>query len=336
MDDSPPPGLAAEMSMQKISTPEVKSAQSMAPTPGVAAVDVWPHAVDVARRGPQIADGPAIDRPEFWDNAWQHLTEERKQLFTRGQPRGIDQFWQRCYFEDLWALGGQPTGQFQVLSMGAGRGTISMYLAARGADVTMLDLSAAGFAVADRNFRTEGLAVPRMVLADARCTGLESASYDCVYSIGLLEHLSDPRPVLSESWRLLRPGGFAFHVVIPLFRAARRLLGQALLCPWRVPRTLVEYARELWGEDRAEDQLRTPFGCREYRSMLAELGIAPASCQAYNAYHPLYSHPQFDRWITVPVYRWHRRVKQRWSGAPWMRTLPGLNSCVLVLMRKES
>src|ERR1700730_12524060 len=90
-----------------------------------------------------------------------------------------------------------------------------MYPTSTGCDVTMLDRSSAGFKVARANFTAEGLRLPEFVQADAQQTGLPSESYDCIVSIGLLEHFEDPRPVLAESLRLLRPGGLQFAVVIP-------------------------------------------------------------------------------------------------------------------------
>ena len=77
--------------------------------------------------------------------------------------------------------------------------------------------------------------MPQFVVADAVQTGLPSGEFDCIYSIGLLEHFDDPRPLLTETSRLLRPGGLAFHVVVPRTPESRRRLSYALLAPWKLP-----------------------------------------------------------------------------------------------------
>ena len=44
-------------------------------------------------------------------------------------------------------------------------------------------------------------------LMDAKDLGLPDAHFDAVYSNTILHHIPDPRPFLSEAYRMLRPGG---------------------------------------------------------------------------------------------------------------------------------
>ncbi|MBI5434596.1 MAG: class I SAM-dependent methyltransferase [Planctomycetes bacterium] len=44
-------------------------------------------------------------------------------------------------------------------------------------------------------------------LADAKGLGFADGEFDCVYSNTILHHIPDPRPFLTEAWRVLRPGG---------------------------------------------------------------------------------------------------------------------------------
>jgi SAM-dependent methyltransferase len=53
----------------------------------------------------------------------------------------------------------------------------------------------------------------RILQRDAGNTGLESESFDCAISFSVLEHISDPRLVMREIVRLLRPRGVSYHVV---------------------------------------------------------------------------------------------------------------------------
>lgn len=99
-----------------------------------------------------------------------------------------------------------------VLELGAGPGFVTERLAALfpTARITALDrdprlLAKAGVRLADRPGTS-------FVLADAASTGLPEARFDLVVTRYLLQHLADPRPMLAEALRLLRPGGV--HAVI--------------------------------------------------------------------------------------------------------------------------
>ena len=63
-------------------------------------------------------------------------------------------------------------------------------------------------------------------LGDARALPFRDASFDLVLSGGLLEHFRDPRPVLAEMARILRPGGLFYADIVPrkvsLYRWAER------------------------------------------------------------------------------------------------------------------
>ena len=48
---------------------------------------------------------------------------------------------------------------------------------------------------------------------DAANSGLKSGSFDCAVSFSVFEHLPQPRLVMREIVRLLRPGGVAFHIL---------------------------------------------------------------------------------------------------------------------------
>jgi SAM-dependent methyltransferase len=51
---------------------------------------------------------------------------------------------------------------------------------------------------------------PQAIVADARRTPFEDASFDGVLCSNLLEHTPEPESVIAEIERLLRPGGWAY------------------------------------------------------------------------------------------------------------------------------
>jgi SAM-dependent methyltransferase len=216
-----------------------------------------------------------------------------------------------------------------------------MYLAARGCDVTMLDLAPQSFAQAEANFRREALPVPKFVAADARDTGLPTDSYDCIYSIGLLEHFDDPRPLLRETMRLLRPGGLAFHVVVPAIPESRMRLSYAFVTPWKLPpRQLKDAVNRLLGRKTKgtgpKRMFRTVHGVDDYREWLSDLPIDDVICVPYMPYHMIVENRAIERLWGVPLYRAHRFVKRLVSHPPWSRTAHGLAMCVLVSFRKPT
>ncbi len=276
-----------------------------------------------------------------WDAFWGSLDAQMVRLYTRGRPKTIHQFWQRCYAEDLWACMGPHASDASCLELGAGRGTTSMYLTSNGCDVTMLDLSSAGFEVAKANFAEEGLKLPTLVQADARHTNLPSNSYDCVLSIGLLEHFEDPRPVLVEAVRLLRPGGLHFALVIPERSDEIRHFAYAFFRPWSLAWALMPSSlkRLIRAPRRSSDCagkniLRTTFTRADYVKMLDGLDVTEARCVPYNPYHPIYNNEFLEANLTIPAYRFHRALKKLWSGYPLLATWPRLASCDLLTFRK--
>ncbi|OGQ81404.1 MAG: hypothetical protein A2289_05790 [Deltaproteobacteria bacterium RIFOXYA12_FULL_58_15] len=233
---------------------------------------------------------------------------------------------------------GERAPMAKYLELGSGRGTTSMYLANRGCDVTLADLSGEALKQAEANFQREGLERPKTVVADARDSGLPPRTFDCIYNIGLLEHFEDPRPVLRETVRLLRPGGLGFMVIVPEIPNHRSWLPQLLFCPWR---PFVDesrrWARRLLGRGQlqtASTILRTSYQRQQYETWMREAGTAGdwCSCSPYNPYHRVYMSELLERWVLVPCYTAHHRLHQR---HPRMRTWNSVAQCDLLLYRKS-
>lgn len=256
---------------------------------------------------------------EAWGGIWRDTASPM--LYTAGTPRTLLEFWQRAYFEDLWAMAGERAASLRWCELGAGRGTTSTYLRAAGADVTMVDLSDDGFEVCRHNHEALGLEPPKMVTSDVRETPFEDGSFDVVFNIGLLEHFHEPGPVLRETARLLAPGGLAWQIIVPANPRRNARLARMLLRPTRALRDMAADVRD-WlrpREETPDEMVRTPRYPEAWWAEQSELvGGADAACIPYNPYPTVYGlgHPR-EQSVTVPIYRRHLAKRAR-AGRPAM------------------
>lgn len=92
-----------------------------------------------------------------------------------------------------------------VTELGCGGGTYCRTMATMGAHVIGVDASAPQLETARSNSED----AIRWIQADAAATGLPHNSQDIVLMRTLIHHLPSPVPVLRETVRILRPGGWA-------------------------------------------------------------------------------------------------------------------------------
>ncbi len=100
----------------------------------------------------------------------------------------------------------------RVLEVGAGLGTDLAQWAMGGAIVTDLDLAAAHLEHAEENFRLRGLE-GRFMHGDAENMPFTDGEFDVVYSNGVIHHSPQTERIVSEMFRVLRPGGRAIVMV---------------------------------------------------------------------------------------------------------------------------
>jgi SAM-dependent methyltransferase len=91
-----------------------------------------------------------------------------------------------------------------VLEIGAGTGEQARYLADRGFEVVAIDLPASSY--------SEARVFP-ITDYDGRHIPLPDCSIDVVFSSNVLEHVEDIPQLFAEIRRVLRPSGFAVHVM---------------------------------------------------------------------------------------------------------------------------
>ncbi len=103
-------------------------------------------------------------------------------------------------------------GGERVLEVGGGLGTDLAQFARHGAIVTDLDLSAGHLELARENFRLRGLC-GTFLHHDAETLPFPDASFDLVYSNGVIHHTPNTQRAVDEIFRVLRPGGRAIVMV---------------------------------------------------------------------------------------------------------------------------
>jgi ubiquinone/menaquinone biosynthesis C-methylase UbiE len=93
-----------------------------------------------------------------------------------------------------------------VLEIGCGMGAMAMNWARAGARMTAVDLTEVAVAQTQRRMALYGL-VADIRQADARILPFADASFDYVYSWGVLHHSPDLTRSIAEAMRVLKPGG---------------------------------------------------------------------------------------------------------------------------------
>lgn len=108
----------------------------------------------------------------------------------------------------------------KVLDIGGGPGRYALWLAERGCDVTLVDLSSENVRFAREKAAALGLPLVALV-GDARAASeAVGGAFDCVLLMGPLYHLleeSDRVKAVNESLKRLKPGGVLFASFIALF-----------------------------------------------------------------------------------------------------------------------
>ena len=114
----------------------------------------------------------------------------------------------------------------QVLEVGCGTGTDLLQFARGGACVTGLDLTPRSIEIARHRFDVYNLP-GEFAIGDGEALSFPDASFDAVYSFGVLHHTPDTGRAVREIHRVLRPGGKA--VVMLYNRASLYYWGSVIL-----------------------------------------------------------------------------------------------------------
>jgi SAM-dependent methyltransferase len=162
----------------------------------------------------------------------------------------------------------------RIVEVGCGTGQMSLYLSRANRIVIGADLTRESLRLAAAAARRFSLDRVQFVETDLHRPGLRPASFDVVYSSGVLHHTPDPRTAFARLARLARPGGMivlgvysAFaRIPLRLRRMVARLSGFRVIPfdPVIADRQHQTQRRDAW----LRDQYRHP---EEHRHTLAEV-----------------------------------------------------------------
>jgi SAM-dependent methyltransferase len=183
-------------------------------------------------------DSTEAGRQEFW-------VEYQPGFRFSDEPVGTSEFFadvegHRYELEpDILEIGAFSSWRDRdVLEAGCGIATDGLQFARAGARYTGIDFSSTAVGLARDRFGREGVD-GRFVEGSLLELPFEDASFDLVYSMGVIHHIPETERVVQEFHRVLRPGGqatvmvyhrdsFNYHFTILMLR---RLLVALLLAP---------------------------------------------------------------------------------------------------------
>ncbi|HET7843049.1 MAG TPA: class I SAM-dependent methyltransferase [Xanthomonadales bacterium] len=237
---------------------------------------------------------------DFWTR---NVNAER--LFGRSvsaHPRGSD-----GYFADLEAqryrthrhlppwIASMTPGR-SVLEVGSGIGLDSWRMASSGLEVTAIDLTTVGAATAAARFARNGRPA-RFAAADAGSLPFPDASFDYVYSFGVLHHAADTARCIDEVRRVLRPGGEAL-IMLYHRRSLNELVHRIMRVPFEEKDELCPVVRRY-----TRDEVRELF--RDYASV--DVHADYLFGEGYGALYrwfPDFLYRPLSRWIG-----WHLMIR---------------------------
>ena len=148
----------------------------------------------------------------YWDRHIHDLAITRHPVGSRGFFDDLDEY----HFEKLHHLlrlvDFNGYADRRILEVGCGAGVDLARFAKGGAIVTGVDLAPSAIELARANFDQQGLR-GELHVADGEHLPFADGSFDAVFAHGVVQYTADPRRLVAECRRVLKPGGEAIFQV---------------------------------------------------------------------------------------------------------------------------
>lgn len=255
------------------------------------------------------------DVKNYWENkvcgAVYGFTDGKQS--SEGQPSvDLDKMAQARYRLETFIL---PFADFpsahgkRVLEIGVGGGVDFSGWVRHGAHATGIDLTQAGVEMTRNRLDMLGVArdAYQLAVGDAENIAFPEATFDLVYSYGVLHHSPDTQKALQEVCRVLRPGGdfkgMIYHV--PSWVGWMLWTRYALLTgrPWKSPRRAIF--------EHLESPGTKAYTCREATRMLRTAGFRETRVWTKLGIGDLLLNTPRKKYQS-PIERFIRRVYPRW------------------------
>jgi SAM-dependent methyltransferase len=178
----------------------------------------------------------------------------------------------------------------RIAEIGCGTGQMSLYLARADRVIVAADLSRAALELGAAAARRYAVDHVQFVETDLHRSGLKPASFDIVYSSGVLHHTPNPRAAFAALARLARPGGI---VIAGVYHTLARV-------PLRLRRAIARLTR---------------FRMVPFDPVLRDRRHEPARRDAW--LRDQYQHPEEHSHTVVEIKRWFSE-----TDLEYLRTFP--------------
>jgi 2-polyprenyl-3-methyl-5-hydroxy-6-metoxy-1,4-benzoquinol methylase len=168
------------------------------------------------------------------------------------------------YFEFIKGYLRHDKKKLDILEIGCGRGTISLYLARYlNHNLSLLDSEQGAIDLAKKAFEKKGLKA-QFYIDNGLKTKLSDDLFDVIVSIGLAEHIDEVDQLYAEQLRMLKPGGMMISLNIP-----KKFSVQSL-------NTVMRTFKKLFGkykETVKKDYYRNDFKPEKYKDIAKMVGF---------------------------------------------------------------
>ncbi len=151
--------------------------------------------------------------------------------------------------EDFTRRATDPQGK-KLLDVGFGNGAYAIGFAQAGATVSGIEVNSVLKEIALESIKTKGLQAD-FQLYNGTQFPFPDASFDCLFSVSVLEHTSNPAAILSEADRVLKPGG-CFYLAFPNRYALKETHSGYWLISY-LPRSLARAILKCFGRNTVDE-----------------------------------------------------------------------------------